>query len=134
MIKLEPMEMFHAGKMLEWKNYPETRQFALISHDEISFEDHVQWLEKNIQYFQVIMINGQLAGAIRIYEHEISIWVDRTFWGHGVATQVIIMASYPNLTAKIVPANIASLKAFLKAKYRLITYVKDPIPYYILKA
>jgi hypothetical protein len=44
--RLRPMTIADADKMLTWKNYPETRQFAIASHEEIKREDHLQWLEK----------------------------------------------------------------------------------------
>lgn|SRR3990167_3766689 len=126
-MKLRPMTMKDSDKMLEWKNYPETRQFAIVSHNEINREDHVRWLEKNIQYFRVI---DGLIGAVRIQDNEISLWIDRSFWGQGLATQVIKLVSKPGMVAKIVAGNIGSLKAFIRAGYEPVSYQNG---YYIFQ-
>lgn len=125
-MKLRPMTIEDAGKMLEWKNYPETRKFAIASHDEIKIENHLKWLESNIQYFQMIDDKG----AIRIQDNEVSIWIDRQFWGEGLASKAIKLVSKNGFIAKIVEGNIASMRAFLKAGYLPVSYQDG---YYIFK-
>jgi RimJ/RimL family protein N-acetyltransferase len=114
-MKLRPMVMADAKKMLEWKNYPETRRFAIQSRKNITLKNHVNWLKKNIQYFQIIN-DGQ--GAIRVQDKEISIWIDREHWGKGLATEAIKLVSKKGYTAKIVMENLASAKAFVKAGFK----------------
>lgn len=116
-MKLRPMTMDDAIQMLEWKNYPETRRFAIASHEEIALKDHVYWLKDNIQYFQVVMEENVVAGAIRIQDKEISIWIDRKFWGCGMATKIIKQVSKRGFTAKIVDGNIGSMRVFIKSGY-----------------
>lgn len=147
---LRPMTMADADKMLEWKNYPETRQFAIASHDEIKKEDHYKWLENNLQYFQIIYSSGYMGvkrgdpippdfisgeiitiyGAIRIQDNEISIWIDRKFRDEGIATDIIEYVSQKGMIAKIVEGNIASMKAFIRAGFEPVSYQND---YYVFK-
>lgn len=122
MITLRPMTMKDADRMLEWKNYPETRMFAIETHDEIKRENHVKWLYKNLQYFQVIMCDGEVCGAVRVQDDEVSIWIDRSFWGKGLATGTIKRVSSPGFTAKIVPGNVTSMRCFIKAGYLPTSY------------
>jgi len=129
-MKLRPMTMEYADKMLEWKNYPETRKFAIVSHEEIKREDHIKWLEKNIQDFSTIFTQYKVCGAVRVCDNEISIWIDRDFWGQGLATKVIKKVSYHGLQAKIVKENIASMKVFIKAGY---VPIKDCGAYYLFQ-
>lgn len=123
-MNLRPMTMDDADKMLEWKNYPETRQFAIVGLFEIRREEHIKWLEQNVQYFQIIEVDGKKAGAVRINGGEISIWIDRDFRGKGLATDVIKSVSQPGMIAKIVDGNIASMRAFIKCGYVPISYIK----------
>lgn len=116
-MQLRPMTMADADKMLEWKNYPETRQFAILSHEEIKREDHLKWLEKNIIWFQVIENQGKSIGAVRLFGGEVSIWIDREYWGLGIATKVLNWISVTGLYARIVNGNVKSFRAFVKAGF-----------------
>ena len=116
-MKLRPMTMQDAGKMLEWKNYPETRKFAITSHRKISKKNHMAWLPKNIRYFKVLDWEGIAVGAVRVQNREISIWIDRAVWGFGIATEVIKRISKKGYRAKIVEGNVGSMRAFIKAGY-----------------
>ena len=130
---LRKMTMTDADKMLEWKNYSETRQFAIVAKEEIKKEDHLAWLKDNIQYFQVIELSvetGEPCGAVRIKDNEISIWIDRKFWGKGVASYILDEVSEVGMTAKIVEGNVGSMRAFIKADFKPISYHKN---YYIFQ-
>jgi len=131
------MTMDDAEKMLEWKNYPETREFAIKSHDEIKLEDHLKWLEDNSHYFQIIEFNPSsdffkplIGGAIRVQDGEISIWIDRAFRRHGAATKAIKIVAESGMTAKIVDGNVGSLRAFIKAGFLPIEHIDN---YYLMK-
>lgn len=130
MVSLKPMTMEDADKMLEWKNYIETRQFAILAHYEIKRADHIRWLKQNIHYFQTIYYNGERSGAIRLQEKEVSIWVDRQFRGRGIAVKAIKRVSHKGFTAKIVAGNLASMRCFIKCGYEPISYQHG---YYIFK-
>ena len=121
-MKLRPMLMTDADDMLRWKNYDETRAFAIETHEAISAEDHYRWLEKNLEYFQIIHDDTNTVGAIRIKDYEISVWVDRNFWKQGIATYILQHVSKKGMTAKIVPANIASMRAFIRAGFEPISF------------
>lgn len=126
---LRPMEMSDADFMLELKNYPETREFAIETTAEIKREDHIKWLKPKLMFFQVIEGWAGPIGAIRIFGNEISIWVDRRFWGMGVATNILRDAS-SGTTARIVDGNVASMKAFVKAGFVPVGHTDH---YYILR-
>jgi len=128
------LTMQDADFMLELKNYPETRQFAIQSHEEIKREDHIKWLKKNKQFFHVIETrkDGLMFkyGIIRVQDKEISIWISRVFWGKGIATGVLMELSLDNHWCKIVNGNVGSFKAFVRAGFVPVDY-KDN--YYILR-
>jgi RimJ/RimL family protein N-acetyltransferase len=146
-MKLRPMTMDDADKMLEWKNNPETRKYSIVSRHEIKKEDHYKWLKKNLRYFRVIespTINIQdgdnqypaPVGAVRIQDNEISIWIDRMYWGNHIASYIIEKVSEKGMTCKIVCANIASMRAFINAGFKPISFHRTGnvfIEYYILQ-
>lgn len=114
--------MADADKMLELKNYPETRRFAIASHDIIKPEDHYKWLEENLQYFQAIVDEEKMVGAIRVENEVISIWIDRDFWKKGIATYILQHVAKRGQKAFIVCDNIASMRAFIRAGFEPIEY------------
>ena len=125
-MNLRPMLMSDADFMLELKNYAETRDFAIQSHEEIKLIDHLKWLEKNIIFFQIIETDsGRRIGAIRIFGNEISIWIERNFWGLGVATQTIKKVASKGMFAKIVNGNIGSFRAFIEAGFKPVAYKEN---------
>ena len=121
-MKLMPMTMGHALQMLKWKNYPETRKFAIVSHKIISKSNHCKWLRGNLQYFQVILEKGKVCGAIRVQDKEVSIWIDRTFWDQGIAQKTIKKVSKKGFTAKIVEGHIVSMRCFINCGYLPVSY------------
>ena len=129
-MQLRPMIMDDADFMLELKNYPETRKYAIESNGVIDKCSHYQYIADNIQYFQIIKFGDEKAGAIRIKNNEISIWINRQFWMKGIASFVLEQVSEKGMTAKIVNANIPSMKAFINAGFKPVTYLDT---YYIFE-
>lgn len=121
-MKLRPMTMEDALLMLKWKNYPETRKFAIQSSDKITKENHLKWLPKNIKFFQVIEYNGKPCGAVRVESKEVSIWVDRSVRGKGVATKAVDAVAKSGQTAKIVSGNIPSMRVFISCGFKPVSY------------
>ena len=124
------MTMEDSDFMLELKNYPETRQFAIQTQDEIKKEDHERWLKDNLIWFKVAEGYNGPVGAVRIFGGEISIWVHRNFRGLGVATQIIKEVSTPGMIARIVDGNTSSMRAFVKAGYLTNNHIEN---YYTLR-
>lgn len=135
-MNLRPMTMADADFMLELKNDPDTRFFALLTSEEIKKEDHYKFLEKNIQYFQVIEDGGTImrrVGAIRVQDNEVSIWVDAKFREMGYATSAIKKVRKDRMTAKIVTGNLPSLRAFIRAGFMPVELKEVPLQHYIFK-
>lgn len=122
--------MADADKMLEWKNYPETIQFSIATKWVITKANHLNWLKRNVQYFQVIEEGTELCGAIRIKDHEISIWIDRKHRCKGVASFFLNQTVKKGMTAKIVNGNISSIRAFINAGFKPIAYQDNYYTFY----
>ena len=119
-MKLRPMKMSDAMLMLEWKNYPETRKFAIVSSRKIKLQDHLRWLPKNLKYFKIIEEDGIALGAIRVENREISIWIDRALWNLGYAKMAIKRVARKGYRAKIVNDNKASIAAFKACGFKQV--------------
>lgn len=135
---LRPMTMADADKMLEWKNYPETRKYSILTPDEITKEDHYAWLEKNLDGFKVILNRrtGVVVGAIRVVDDQVSIWIDQAFRKLGKATWILQHHAQRGMTAKIVDGNIGSMRAFIRAGFLPVSYAtveRRNIGYYNLQ-
>ncbi len=131
-MRLRPMRIDDADFMLALKNDPQTRQFAIMTQDVIKREDHIEWLKDKIQHFQVIQEGSQLFGAIAIRENELSIWIDRKYWGQGIATQIIRKVRVDKMVAKVVNGNIGSMRAFIKAGFLPVKY-DEAYNYYLMQ-
>ena len=127
------MTMDDSDFMLELKNYPETRKFALQTNEEIKKEDHYKWLPNNLQYFQIIENKRESAGAIRVQYNEISIWLHRDARGKGLALIAINSVKREGMTARICIGNISSLRAFIRAGFLPNELIEAPTEHYILK-
>jgi RimJ/RimL family protein N-acetyltransferase len=134
-MNLRPMTMDDADFMLELKNDNVTRNFALLTSEEIKKEDHYKFLENNIQYFQVIEDGGYnmiRVGAFRIQDNEISIWIAPKFRNCGYATSTLNKVKKDGMTAKIMVGNIPSINAFINAGFRPHDLIQVPLTHYIL--
>lgn len=128
MIRFRQMTMNDADFMLEMKNYEETRQFAIFSHDEVKLEDHIKFLEKNVDQFEVIefspfsdildkMGSDGRVGVYRLNGQEISIWIRRDQRGNQMALKTLNQIKFKGMIARIVDGNVASMRTFVKAGF-----------------
>ena len=129
------MTMDDADFMLALKNDPQTRQFAIVSKEEIKREDHLEWLRLNISTMHVIeKLTGEKVGAVRINkkgrQREVSIWVDKDHRKLGIATKVLARLEFLDTWCKIVDGNTASMRVFVKAGFVPSGHVDN---YYILE-
>lgn len=121
-IKLRPANLDDADDLFRWKNDPETRRFAILTKKKILWEDHLKYLKKNIQNFQIITDGENNLGAIRITD-EIAVWVDKKFRGQGIAKEALLQVVVPGMVAKIVNGNIASFRLFISLGFRPTEYM-----------
>lgn len=133
-MELRPMLMSDADFMLSLKNDPDTRHFALLTSEEIKREDHIKFLEKNIDQFQVIENDYDIpVGALRIHNNEISIWVDKKYRERRYAFLALKEVSQPGMTAKVVIGNLPSMRLFAKLGFLPIGLQQVPLDHYILQ-
>ena len=135
MISLRPATIEDSRDLLDWRNDPVTRQNS-FQQDEISLENHINWLEKVLsssdRYLFIIQNDtNQNIGQVRFDQEddraEISLGLARTFQGRGYGVESIKYSSQKfledhkditKIIAKIKEENDPSIGAFLKAGYQ----------------
>ncbi len=150
MINLRKVTVEDAENLLKWKNEEDTRRNSIVTGEIIKLENHLEWLKKTLTdptvQFWIIEDDGVPVGDLRLNhgetESEISIRLDKSCRGKGLATAVIGMVECPKrLVAKIVAHNLASMRVFISNGYKPYEYIcgkYDPvldktINYYIFK-
>lgn len=146
---LRPMTMDDADFMLELKNDPITREFAILTHDEIQRDAHIAWLEKHLHEFQVIQeFRDRNIGAVRVQDVtiptppgyaktysgsdlEVSIWIASKYRGCGWGSDALRSVRKMRMSAKIVIGNVPSMRAFIKAGFHPEKLVDNT--YYIFR-
>lgn len=129
-ISLRPATMDDAKNLLSWKNDPVMRQFSIVTHDEIKWEDHLKWLEKNLGKTYIITDGITDYGDMRIDDGEVAIKLDPQYRGQGIGYKALRIAAVRPLKAKIVDGNVASMHLFIKCGFNVVDH-KDN--YYILE-
>lgn len=134
-IKLRPAALLDAEIVFDWRNAPQTRQYSFDSRP-LNRLDHISWFDQSLKMSNRCLLIAELdnkpIGVLR-YDlakpyAEISIYLDPGLAGKGLGTIILVagvqwMQQYsPEITtlrAKIIPDNIASVRAFEKAGFSI---------------
>lgn len=129
-MKFRAATMDDADFLLEIKNDPETRRFAVVTHDEIKKADHLKWLKKHLEEILIVEELDQRAGMFRISEDfEVSINLSPQFRGRGLGRKIMQFCP-KGVWAKIVNGNVPSMRLFLGSGFHIIDYKEN---YYFLQ-
>ena len=123
MIKLRKADMGDAIHLFRWKNDPTVRKYAIKTHDKIDWETHMKWCEKNLKKTQIITDGILPLGDIRIDNGEVAIKIDKRYRNQGIGT-LALQKIQEKLTAKIVEGNIPSMRLFIGAGFKPVSYRK----------
>jgi UDP-2,4-diacetamido-2,4,6-trideoxy-beta-L-altropyranose hydrolase len=132
-IKLRRATPDDMRSLFEWRNAPETRHYA-FDPKPIAWEDHQRWFRASLgrddRHLLIGEMDGEAVGVLRYDVEEkwaeISIYLVPGKSGRGLGTALLcagnawLALNLPAITsirAKILPENIPSRKAFLKAGY-----------------
>jgi RimJ/RimL family protein N-acetyltransferase len=95
-------------------------------YDRESFAAHWERLRTTSDVLRTVLADGCVAGTAAVYgavgEREVTYWVDRSYWGRGVATAALraLLAEVPErpLYARAAADNAASLRVLHKCGFR----------------
>ncbi|MGW2648142.1 GNAT family N-acetyltransferase [Streptomyces sp. NPDC001393] len=95
-------------------------------YDRESFATHWERLRRSSDVLRTVLADGDVAGNAAVYgvagEREVTYWIDRAYWGRGVATAALraLLAEVPErpLYARAAADNAASLRVLHKCGFR----------------
>ncbi|MEV5143288.1 GNAT family N-acetyltransferase [Streptomyces sp. NPDC052727] len=109
---------------------PEAVRMAAFGPEDLSdrkaFADYWQRLRNSPDVLRTVLADGEVAGNAAVYgvagEREVTYWIDRAYWGRGVATAALraLLAEVPErpLYARAAADNRASLRVLEKCGFR----------------
>ncbi|MGJ5750655.1 RimJ/RimL family protein N-acetyltransferase [Streptomyces puniciscabiei] len=95
-------------------------------YDRESFAAHWERLRNSSDIQRTVLADGHVVGSAAVYgaagEREVTYWIDRAYWGRGVATAALraLLAEVPErpLYARAAADNAASLRVLHKCGFR----------------
>lgn len=132
-------------KLLRWRNDPTSAEMSATTC-EISIEDHARWFRQRLDFGDIWIgvLNGSedvgvVSGRLLVHSDpetpSISITVAPEWRGQGLSVPLITLGTYrimkqfkvKSVRADIRVANVPSLRAFLKAGYKLVSVTDDRV-------
>nr|WP_145489148.1 MULTISPECIES: GNAT family N-acetyltransferase [Streptomyces] len=94
--------------------------------DRDAFEARLKQIRASCDVLRTVLADGRVAGSAAVYgepgEREVTYWIDRAYWGRGVATAALraLLAEVPErpLYARAAADNTASLRVLAKCGFR----------------
>jgi RimJ/RimL family protein N-acetyltransferase len=131
MVALRAVDDGDLDDLFRMMNDPEAIRMAAFTRedpaDRAKFDAHLRRLRTDPEIIlRAIVCDGALAGSIASFvmegETEITYWLDRPFWGHGIATEALrlfltVVAVRP-LHARVASDNAGSRRVLAKAGFR----------------
>ncbi|MEU3617758.1 GNAT family N-acetyltransferase [Streptomyces sp. NPDC006872] len=112
------------------QNDPEALRMAAFTPqdpaDRDAFDTHWEKIRASSAVLRTILADGDVVGSAAVYgepgEREVTYWVDRAYWGQGIATAALaaLVAEVPErpLFARAAADNAGSLRVLEKCGFR----------------
>ncbi|MGW1784797.1 GNAT family N-acetyltransferase [Streptomyces sp. NPDC002143] len=112
------------------QNDPEALRMAAFTPkdptDRDAFDSHWEKIRTSSAVLRTILADGDVVGSTAVYgepgEREVTYWVDRAYWGQGIATAALsaLLAEVPErpLFARAAADNAGSLRVLEKCGFR----------------
>lgn len=112
-------------------NDPESNRLAAFTSPKTAdwdlFEAHWKKLRASDDVVRTVLADGDVVGSTAVYgepgEREVTYWIDRAYWGRGLATAALreLLAQVPErpLYARAAADNAGSLRVLEKCGFRV---------------
>ncbi|MFE6618707.1 GNAT family N-acetyltransferase [Streptomyces sp. NPDC057740] len=95
--------------------------------DRDAFDEHWKRIRSSADVLRTILVDGDVVGSAAVYgepgEREVTYWVDRAYWGRGIATAALrgLLTEVPErpLYARAAADNEGSLRVLHKCGFRV---------------
>lgn len=129
-VRLRDVEPADLPLFFEHQRDPEAVAMVMFnSRDRPAFDAHwAKILADATGFTKTIVVDGQTAGYITSFiregEREVGYWLDRAFWGRGIATQALSaflrLEEHRPLYAGVARHNLASIRVLQKCGFTLL--------------
>jgi RimJ/RimL family protein N-acetyltransferase len=130
-VRLRDVEPGDLPSFFEHQRDPESVAMVVFnSRDRPAFDEHwAKIMADETGLKQTVVVDGQVAGNVvsflRDGVREIGYWIDRAYWGRGVATEALTaflkLEQRRPLYAGVARHNVASLRVLQKCGFALIS-------------
>jgi len=115
-------------------NDPESLRMAAFTPkdpaDRDAFEAHWKRIRASSAVQRTVLVDGDVVGSAAVYgepgEREVTYWIDRAYWGQGIATTALrlLVAEVPErpLYARAAADNAASRRVLEKCGFRVTAH------------
>ena len=129
-IALRPVHDSDLPVFYRQMNDPEALRMAAFTPkdpaDRDAFDAHWRKIRASSAVLRAVLADGDVVGSAAVYgepgEREVTYWVDRAYWGRGVATAALraLLAEVPErpLYARAAADNAGSLRVLAKCGFR----------------
>jgi RimJ/RimL family protein N-acetyltransferase len=112
-------------------NDPESIRMAAFTAkdptDREAFDAHWKRVRASTAVNRTVLVDGDVVGSVAVYgepgEREVTYWIDRAYWGRGIATAALraLLAAVPErpLYARAAADNPGSLRVLDKCGFRV---------------
>ena len=131
-VALRPVDDSDLDALFEQRRDPESVRMAAFTaedpNDRTAFDVHMAKVRTSAEVtIRTITVDGRLVGSIASFviegDTEVTYWIDRSFWGQGIAGRAlaILLESVPvrPLFARVASDNVGSLKVLQKAGFAI---------------
>jgi RimJ/RimL family protein N-acetyltransferase len=131
-VALRPVDDADLDALFEQMRDPESVRMAAFTakdpDDRTAFDVHMAKIRTSPEVTtRVITLDGRLVGSIASFviesDTEVTYWIDRSFWGQGIATRALalLLESVPvrSLFARAASDNVGSLTVLQKAGFAI---------------
>ncbi len=132
-VALRPIEDSDLDALFDLMRDPESVQMAAFTpedpNDRAAFDAHMATIRARPDvYNRVVTLDGQLVGTVASFvldgETEVTYWIDRAFWGQGIASRALalLLESVPvrPIFGRVASHNVGSRKVLQRAGFAII--------------
>jgi RimJ/RimL family protein N-acetyltransferase len=130
-VQLRDVEAQDLGLFFEHQRDPVAVEMVMFrSRDAAEFAQHwAKLLADDSCLKKTVIVDGEVAGNIGSWtaegKREVGYWIDRAFWGRGVATEALSaflsLEQTRPLYAGVAKHNVASIRVLQKCRFKIYT-------------
>ena len=130
-VALRPVHDSDLPVFFRQMNDPESLRMAAFAPkdpaDRDAFDAHWARVRASSDVVRTVLVDGDVVGSAALYgepdEREVTYWIDRAYWGRGIATAALraLLAAVPErpLHARAAADNAGSLRVLEKCGFRV---------------